>query len=105
MTSSSQICERNMRTPNGALFERSRSASGIHHKANLVAKSHRTPRCRESRFGGRGRRRTPRVKQHVVLLGERHKYENRRGAPTNALDAESRERGPQPLLGRARVAD
>ncbi|KAG0411519.1 hypothetical protein HPB47_011347 [Ixodes persulcatus] len=31
MTSSSQICERNMRAPNGALLERSRSASGIHH--------------------------------------------------------------------------
>ncbi|KAM7289581.1 hypothetical protein ISCGN_029710 [Ixodes scapularis] len=31
MTNSSQICERNMRAPNGALLERSRSASGIHH--------------------------------------------------------------------------
>ncbi|KAM7306359.1 uncharacterized protein ISCGN_010081 [Ixodes scapularis] len=33
MTNSSQICERNMRAPNGALLERSRSASGIHHKS------------------------------------------------------------------------
>ncbi|KAM7302550.1 hypothetical protein ISCGN_018058 [Ixodes scapularis] len=33
MTNLSQICERNMRAPNGALLERSRSASGIHHKS------------------------------------------------------------------------
>lgn len=44
------------------------------------------------------------MKQHVVL-GERHKNEKRRGAPTDAVDAKSRERGSQPLLGIARVAD